>query len=118
MRQVSSELITSTASIPLEIRKIIYEKFNDTRLRFTNDEIFELLKGSTNQSLTIDDILPFFKKLHNDGLLRPIAQDFTTQWYKLFAEVEKFKCNSCNLEIHLGKLEPRVCPNSECKSTI
>jgi hypothetical protein len=111
-------LINSTASIPLQIRKIIYEKFNDTSLRFTNDKIFETLKGNIEQSLTIDDMAPFFKQLHNDGLLRPIAQDFTTQWYKLFAEVEKFKCNSCNLEIHLGKLEPRVCPNSECKAPI
>ena len=111
-------MVNPAAVIPLQIRKIIYEKFNDTNLRFTNDEIFEMLKGNIDQSLTIDDTPPFFKQLHNDGLLRPIAQDFTTQWYKLFAEVEKFKCNSCNLEIHLGKLEPRVCPNSECKSPI
>jgi hypothetical protein len=110
-------MVNSAVAIPLQIRKIIYEKFNDTNLRFTNDEIFEILKDNIDQSLTIDDMAPFFKQLHNDSLLRPIAQDFTTQWYKLFAEVEKFKCNSCNLEIHLGKLEPRVCPNSECKST-
>jgi len=111
-------LINSVASIPLQIRKIIYEKLNDTSLRFTNDEIFEILKGNIDQSLTIDDMPQFFKQLHDDGLLRPIAQDFTTKWYKLFAEVEQFKCNSCNLEIHLGKLEPRVCPNLECKSPI
>jgi hypothetical protein len=111
-------LINSVAPIPLQIRKIIYEKFNDTSLRFTNDEIFEILKSNIDQSLTIDDMPQFFKQLHNDSLLRPIAQDFTTQWYKLFAEVEKFKCKSCNLEIHLGKLEPRVCPNPECKSPI
>jgi len=106
------------AHVPLQIRKIIYEKFNDTSLRFTNDEIFEILKGKVDLSLTIDDMAPFFKHLHDNGLLRPIAQDFTTQWYKLFAEVEQFKCNSCNLEIHLGKLEPRVCPNLECKAPI
>ena len=111
-------MVSPSAFIPLQIRKIIYEKFNDTNLRFTNDEIFEMLKGNIDQYLTIDDMPPFFKQLHNDRLLRPIAQDFTTQWYKLFAEVEKFKCNSCNLEIHLGKLEPRVCPNSECKATV
>ena len=109
-------MVSNSESVPLQIRKIIYEKFNDTNLRFTNDEIFEMLKGNIDQSLTIDDMAPFFKQLHNDILLRPIAQDFTTQWYKLFAEVERFRCNSCNLDIHLGKLEPRVCPNSECKS--
>jgi len=105
--------------ITLQIRKVIFEKFNDANLRFTNDEIFEILKTwGTNKSLIIDDMKPFFNQLHQEGLLRPIAQDFTTQWFKLFAEVEKLKCNSCNLEIHLGKLEDRVCPNPSCKASI
>ncbi len=111
-------MLSQDASIPLQIRKIIFEKFNDTNLRFTNDEVFENLKGDFSPSLTIDDMPPYFKKLHNEGFLRPIAQDFTTQWYKLFAKVEKFRCNSCNLEIHLGELEPRICPNPECKASI
>ena len=104
-------------SIALEIRKVIYEKFNDTNLRFTNDEIFQILKdnGIVN-SLTIDDLEPYFKQLHEAGLIRPIAQNFTTQWYKLFEQVEKFKCTGCDQEIHLGKIEPRVCP--KCKATI
>ena len=105
--------------ITLQIRKIIFEKFNDINLRFTNDEIFEMLKTSESaKSLAIDDMKPFFNHLHKDGLLRPIGQDFTTQWFKLFAEVEKLKCNSCNLEIHLGKLEDRICPNPSCKASI
>ena len=105
--------------ITLKIRKVIFEKFNDTNLRFTNDEIFEILKAlDISKSLTIDDMKPFFNQLHNEGFLRPIAQDFTTQWFKLFAEVEKLKCNSCNLEIHLGKLEDRICPNPSCKAAI
>ncbi|HLA22634.1 MAG TPA: hypothetical protein VJZ17_04250 [Nitrosopumilaceae archaeon] len=107
------------SDITLQIRKIIFEKFNDTNLRFTGDEIFEVLKTlDIDKSLTIDDMKPFFNQLHKDGLLRPIAQDFTTQWFKLFAEVEKIKCNKCNLEIHLGKLEDRICPNPSCKAAI
>lgn len=103
----------------LQIRKIIFEKFNDMNERFTNDQIFEILKsGDIGKSLTIDDMESFFKDLHNDGLVRPIAQDFTTQWFKLYAPVEKFKCNSCNLEIYLGKLEDRICPNPSCKAAI
>ncbi len=106
-------------TILLQIRKIIFEKFNDTNLRFTNDEVFETLKNEENaKSLVIDDMKPFFDKLHQDGLLRPIAQDFTTQWFKLFAEVEKLRCNSCNQEVHLGKLEDRICPNQLCKAAI
>jgi len=105
--------------IALQIRKIIFEKFNDTNLRFTGDEIFEVLKTlDIDKPLIIEDTKPFFNQLHKDGLLRPIAQDFTTQWFKLFAEVEKIKCNSCNLEIYLGKLEDRICPNPSCKVAI
>ena len=104
-------------SIPLQIRNIIFEKFNDTNLRFTNDEIFESLKNNgIGNSLTIDDMEPYFKQLHDEGLIRPIAQNFTTQWYKLFEEVEKFKCKMCSQEIYLGKLEPRVC--LQCKAAI
>ena len=103
----------------LQIRKIIYEKFNDINLRFTNDQIFEILKNEdVAKSITVDDMKPFFNTLHNEGLLRPIAQDFTTQWFKLFAVLEKSKCNSCDHEVYLGKLEDRTCPNHLCKAAI
>ncbi len=105
--------------LPLQIRKIIFEKFNDTNVRFTNDEILELLKNNgLDSSVTIDDVEQYFNQLRDAGLIRQIAQNFTTNWYKLFGVVEKIKCNSCNQEIYLGKLEPRVCPNSECKAAI
>ncbi|MGI0069517.1 MAG: hypothetical protein ACREA3_08180 [Nitrosotalea sp.] len=111
-------MTTQTSSVPLQIRKIIFEKFNDQDLRFTNDEIFENLKNDgLESSLTIDDMKPYFKQLHDEGLIRPIAQNFTTQWYKLFEIVEQFNCKACNQEIYLGKLEPRICPNSACKAT-
>jgi hypothetical protein len=112
-------LAIPSVALPLQIRKIIFEKFNDVNLRFTNDEIFELLKtDGLDPSLTIDDVEQYFNQLHDDGLIRQIAQNFTTNHYKLFDVVEKIKCNSCNREIYLGKMEPRVCPNSECKATI
>jgi Fe2+ or Zn2+ uptake regulation protein len=106
-------------TVPLQIRKTIFEKFNDTNLRFTNDEILELLKNNgLDSSVSIDDVEQYFSQLRDAGLIRQIAQNFTTNWYKLFDVVEKIKCNSCNQEVYLGKLEPRVCPNSECKATI
>ncbi|MHB8601929.1 MAG: hypothetical protein ACYC6W_09235 [Nitrosotalea sp.] len=105
--------------LPLQIRKIIFEKFNDTNLRFTNDEIFEVLKtNGLESSVTIDDVEQYFNQLRDAGLIRQIAQNFTTNYYKLFDVVEKINCNSCHQEIYLGKMEPRVCPNSECKATI
>lgn len=110
---------TPNAVIPFQIRKIIFEKFNDTNLRFTNDEIFEILKNNgLDGSITIDDVEQYFNQLRDGGLIRQIAQNFTTNYYKLFDAVEKIKCNSCNQEVYLGKMEPRVCPNSECKATI
>jgi hypothetical protein len=112
-------LTIPSAVISLQIRKIIFEKFNDINLKFTNDEIFELLKNNgIDSSVTIDDLEEHFNQLRDGGLIRQIAQNFTTRWYKLFDVIEKIKCNSCNQEIYLGKLEPRVCPNSECKTAI
>jgi hypothetical protein len=111
--------LTQQETIPLQIRKIIFEKFNDTNLRFTNDEIYEILKEkSLVGSVTIDDMEPYFKQLHDEGLIRPIAQNFTTQWFKLFEVIEKYNCKACSQEIYLGKLEPHVCPNPQCKASI
>lgn len=110
---------TQATEIPIQIRKVIFEKFNDPNTRFTNDEIFEILKNNgLDDSLTIDDMEPYFKRLHDEGLIRPIAQNFTTQWFKIFDVIEKYNCKSCNCEIYLGKLELRLCPNSTCKAAI
>jgi len=104
----------------LKIRQIIFDNFNETDLRFNNDEIFELLKKNQNfdQSQSIDDLESDFQKLEDDGLVRCIAQNFTTKWFKLFDTVEKLLCNSCKTEIFLGKEEPRICPNSDCNSNL
>ena len=104
----------------LQIRQIIFDNFNETDLRFNNDEIFELLKKiqKFDQSQSIDDLESDFQKLEDDGLIRCIAQNFTTKWFKLFDTVEKLLCNSCKTEIFLGKEEPRICPNSDCNSNL
>ena len=104
----------------LKIRQIIFDNFNETDLRFNNDEIFELLKKNQNfdQSQSIDDLESDFQKLEDDGLVRCIAQNFTTKWFKLFDTVEKLLCNSCKTEIFLVKEEPRICPNSDCNSNL
>jgi hypothetical protein len=38
---------TPVIPVVLQIRKIIFEKFNDVDIKFTNDEIFEILKKMT-----------------------------------------------------------------------
>jgi hypothetical protein len=114
-----SDFIPKTP-IELQIRKIIFEKFNDVDSKFSNDSIFEIIKenGDIDPSWIIDDVEPFFNEICHSGLARNIAQNFTTIWLKLFEPVEKLHCDSCNFDIYLGVSEERNCPNSSCKSSI
>ncbi|HJJ20691.1 MAG: hypothetical protein MT334_00315 [Candidatus Nitrosopumilus limneticus] len=111
---------TPSTPIELQIRKIIFEKFNDVNKKFTNDEVFEILKsnGDVNPSWIIDDTESLFNDICDSRLVRSIAQNFTTIFLKLFELVEKFHCNSCNYDIHLGISEERICPNPSCRSTL
>ena len=117
---ISMSDFTPKTPIELQIRKTIFEKFNDVDSRFSNDQIFEIIKedDDIDPSWIIDDVESFFNELCDSGLARNIAQNFTTIWLKLFEPVEKLHCNSCNLEIYLGTSEDRKCPNSSCKSSI
>ena len=107
-------------SITSSIRKIIFENFNDDDLRFNNDQIFEILKQREmiDASLTIDDMEVYFNELCNTGILRNIAQNFTTQWFKLFESIKKVQCDSCKKESYLISSESRICQNSSCGSTL
>ena len=108
-------------NIPImtSIRRVIFENFNDVDLRFNNDQIFEILKQHEmiDQSLTIDDMEVHFKELCDTEILRNIAQNFTTQWFKLFEPIEKIQCNSCKKESYLALSENRICQNPSCGST-
>jgi len=106
--------------ITISIRKIIFENFNDDDLRFNNDQIFEILKQNKiiESSLTIDDMEIYFKELCDSEILRNIAQNFTTQWFKLFEPIEKIQCGSCKKESYITQSENRTCQNSSCGSTI
>jgi len=103
--------------IELQIRRIVFDNFNDLDIRFNNDEILEFLKKNDNldQSITVDDLEGEFKKIEDDGFVRCIAQNFTTKWFKLHDDIEKIHCSSCNSDVYLGKDESRICPNHECK---
>jgi len=101
------------------IKKVIFENFNDVDLRFNNDQIFEILKQNQmiEPSVTIDDTEVYFKELCDSELLRNIAQNFTTQWFKLFEPLEKIQCNSCKKESYLISSDTKICQNSSCGST-
>jgi hypothetical protein len=108
----------SPSFIPLQIRRIIFENFNDPDIRFTNDEVFDILQKeqSIDKSLTIDDMEPYFDEISTKGLVRNIAQNFTTIWFKLFDTMEKIHCPACDNDVYLGGDEDKICPNSSCNS--
>ena len=110
------------SDIPIteQIRKIIFENFNDVDLRFNNDQIFEILKQNKNidQSLTIDDMEIYFKEFCDAQLLRNIAQNFTTQWFKLFELFQKIECKSCKNKNYLTLSEKNICQNQICGATL
>ena len=106
--------------ITISIRRIIFENFNDADLKFNNDQVFEILKQNEkiDPSLTTIDMEVYFKKLCDAEILRNIAQNFTTQWFKLFEPIEKIQCNSCKKENYITQSENRICQNSGCGSTL
>ena len=110
------------ADIPItnNIRKVIFENFNEDDLRFNNDQIFEILKKDQmiDQSSTIDDMEVHFKELCDAELLRNIAQNFTTQWFKLFEPLEKIQCNSCKNDNYITQSESKTCKNPDCGSNL
>ncbi|HEY5735105.1 MAG TPA: hypothetical protein VIS47_00950 [Nitrosopumilus sp.] len=111
---------TPTVPIALQIRKIIFEKFNNVDTNFTNDDVFEMLKinGDLDPSWIIDDTESLFSDLCNSGLARNIAQNFTTIYLKLFDLMEKLHCDACDNDVYLGTSEERICPNTDCRSSI
>ncbi len=106
--------------VTIHIRRVIFENFNDLDIRFNNDQIFEILKQDKNidLSLTIDDMEIYFKEFCNAELLRNIAQNFTTQWFKLFELFEKIQCKSCKNENYLAPSEKMTCQNQICGATL
>ena len=106
--------------ITISIRKIIFENFNDDDLKFNNDQIFEILKQNKiiKSSLTIDDMEIYFKELCDSEILRNIAQNFTTQWFKLFEPLNKVECGSCKENSYIVSSENKICQNTSCGSSL
>ena len=105
--------------IQLQIRKIIFEKYNDADTKFTNDEIFEIIKqgGDYDSSWIIDDLEPYINELCDLDVARNIAQNFTTIYLKLFEPLKQKHCDSCEMDIHVTEAE-KQCPNPSCKASI
>ncbi len=109
---------TAALQVQMQIRKIIFERFNDTDLRFTNDEIFGIMhdEGGVPDGGPCDvcDVEDEFVSICKSGLVRNIAQNFNTMWFRLFDVVDELQCGLCSNTIHLGRAEERRCPNPGC----
>ncbi len=105
-----------TVPITSQIRKIVFDNFNDMDLRFNNDQIFEIIKqnGDADPNWTIDDVESFFHDLCQQGFLRNIAQNFTTMWFKLSDEISVVKCPKCGVDNYLSSSEEKICQTPEC----
>jgi ribosomal protein S27AE len=103
-----------------DIRKIIFDNFNDTDYRFSNDEILRHL-NETEQYKTMNlDVLDFedvLLEMEESGLLRPIAQNFNTRYYKIMTELEAKTCTSCSAVSWFAEAEdPKLCPQCGSKN--
>ena len=107
---------SNTAALSLEMRRTIFENFNDLELRFTNDEVLDIMrkKGVVDDACDVCDVESDFVSLCESGLVRNIAQNFNTMWLRLFDVVDEMKCGACSRTVHLGGAEERACPNPGC----
>ena len=96
-----------------DVRKVIFDSYNDTETRFSNDDIVAQLssmdayKGVELDVLDFEDVL---LEMEGSGLLRPIAQNFNTRYYRLRAPLESVACGSCQKTSYCAPVEdPKRC---------
>lgn len=89
----------------------MFENFNQPDTPFTNDQILDIMRQHSlvDDAITIDDLEGDFESMCDSGLIRNIAQNFTTMWFKLFDVIEELHCDKCG-GVHLGSQEGRACP--------
>ena len=97
-----------------DIRKIIFDNFNDTDARFSNDEILEHLNQIDKYKI-VDDVLDFenvLLEMERSGALRPIAQNFNTRYYRLWNTFDSVTCKACNsITYFTTNEESKICPH-------
>lgn len=102
-----------------DIRKIIFDNYNDTDVRFSNDEILAHLNEQNNYREMQLDVLDFedvLLELESSGMLRPIAQNFNTRYYRLWSPLVSDVCNSCKTATYFASSEEeKKCPNCDAR---
>jgi hypothetical protein len=101
-----------------DIRRIIFDNFNATDIRFSNDEILDNLNGIDRYRAMNLDVLDFedvLLEMEGSGFLRPIAQNFNTRYYKIMTDLEARTCKDCSTQSWFAEAEdPKLCP--QCRS--
>lgn len=98
-----------------DIRKIIFDNYNDTDVRFSNDEILEHLNQQDfyrRMGLDVLDFEDVLLELEASRMLRPIAQNFNTRYYRLWEQVEQTNCKECGKTTYFSSAEEgKKCPH-------
>ncbi len=104
--------------VSLQVRRVIFENYNDEDGRFNSDDVFEHLRrgGDIDPGWSVADLEPAINELCEAGAARNIAQNLATIWLKLFEKLERAHCGSCGNDAFLGRSEDRACPG--CKSAL
>ena len=105
----------------LDIRKIIFDNFNDTDVRFSNDDILQYLNSQEKYMRMDLDVLDFedvLLDMESSGLLRAIAQNFNTRYYRIWSPLAEIKCKDCGFSSYFASEseETKLCPN--CKHVL
>ncbi len=102
-----------------DIRKIIFDRFNDSDVRFSNDEILGYLNeidSYKNAELDVLDLEDVLLEMEKSGLLRPIAQNFNTRYYRLWGLLENATCRECGILTFMAQVEDeKLCPHCRAK---
>lgn len=111
---------TTTKVSRQDIRKIIFDNYNDTDVRFSNDEILTHLVEEERYRAMELDVLDFedvLLEMEASGMLRPIAQNFNTRYYRLWGQVEQTSCKACGKTTYfVPSEEGKTCPH--CYATL
>lgn len=117
---MSSSSSATTKVSRQDIRRIIAENFNDTDIRFSNDQILEHLNETERYKKMNLDVLDFedvLLEMEESGFLRPIAQNFNTRYYKIMTDLVEKKCAECGTQSWFAEAEePKLCPQCRSKS--
>ena len=89
-------------------------------MRFNNDQVLEeIVKyDALHTDSSTEKLEEYFEDLCKKEILRNIAQNLTTVWYKTFDPLSEHTCKSCSQKVHINANVEKNCPNPTCNAAI